>query len=341
MPSSQYPEQLPGPDEEPEFYKAGKEESMSSEAVFVGIDVSKENLDVGVLPTGEHWRTPNQDKPIASLIKRLKPLKPTLIVLEATGGFEVKTVSMLSDADLPVVALNPRQVRDFAKALGVLQKTDKVDAMVLARFAQGINPPLRPVKDAETRAFTSLVNRRAQLLSILTGEKNRLHCPENSKEVRDSLNEHIRWLEKMLKDINDKLNKSIKMHPVWSEKARILESVPGVGPVVIFTLMAHLSELGRLNRKEIAKLCGVAPLNQDSGKHQGYRRVWGGRARVRKALYMAALVATRYNPVIKDMYERLRQGGKDFKVAITACMRKLLTILNSMIKNGKTWDPVR
>lgn len=312
---------------------------MSTKSLFVGIDVSKANLDVALWPSGETWRTPNMPKDIALLVKRLLELAPALIVLEATGGFEVKAVSALADAGLPVVTLNPRQVRDFAKAMGVLQKTDKIDALVLARFAQGINPPLRPVKDAETRDMTSLVTRRTQLLTMLTAEKNRLHSPGNSAEVVNDLKDHIAWLEKRLKETNNKLAKMIREHPVWSEKANIIQSVPGVGPVLTFTLLAHLGELGRLNRKEIAKLCGVAPLNRDSGKSTGQRRVWGGRAQVRDVLYMATLAATRFNPAIKTMYDRLMAAGKEFKVAMTACMHKLLLILNSMVKHGAAWNP--
>lgn len=312
---------------------------MSKQSIYVGIDVSKADLDVALWPSGETWRTPNQPKEIALLVERLGKLTPALIVLEATGGFEVKTVAALADAGLPVVTMNPRQVRDFAKAMGVLQKTDKIDALVLARFGQGINPPLRPVKDAESRDMGSLVNRRAQLLTMLTAEKNRLHAPGNSTAVTKDLKDHIAWLEKRLETTNKKLDKLVREHPVWSEKAKILQSVPGVGPVLTFVLLAHLGELGRLNRKEISKLCGVAPLNRDSGKAHRPRRVWGGRAQVRDALYMATLVATRFNPAIKAMYERLMAAGKEFKVAMTACMHKLLLILNSMVKFGTVWNP--
>lgn len=310
-----------------------------SQEVFVGIDVSKENLDVCVLPSKQTWRTENDDQRITSLIQKLKALQPELIVMEATGGLEVLCCTMLSQADLPVVAVNPRQVRDFAKATGALQKTDKIDAQILALFGKGIKPPLRLVKDKKTQELTSLVNRRSQLLIMLTAERNRLKSPVNSAEVAADIQVHIDWLENRLKEVNVRLKQEIKSHSVWSKKAKILESVPGVGPVLILTLIAHLGELGRLNRKQIAKLCGVAPLNQDSGKHKGYRRVWGGRAQVREVLYMAALVAKQHNPVIKAMYDRLRAAGKAFKVAMTACMRKLLTILNAMIKNDALWSP--
>ena len=272
------------------------------------------------------------------MVRRLKEVNPELIVMEATGGYEVAVVEALDTAGLPAVALNARQVRDFAKATGVLQKTDKIDALVLAQFAQKIKPPLRPVKDAKTRELASLINRRAQLLVMLTAENNRLKAPAVSARVRKQIQEHIEWLHRQLDQINHDLDQMVKQDPVWSEKARLLQSVPGVGPVLVWTLIAHLNELGFLNRKQIAKLCGLAPLNRDSGQYRGRRCVWGGRARVREVLYMAALVATRWNPVIKAMYERLRSKCKTFKVAITACMRKLLTILNAMMKNGTPWN---
>lgn len=305
------------------------------EKLFVGIDVSKDKLDVALLPSDERWSVGNNEAEIPSLVERLKQLNPSLIVLEATGGLETLVAASLGTAKLPVAVVNPRQARDFAKAIGKLAKTDDIDAGVLALFAERIRPEPRPLKDQELQELTDLLTRRNQLVAMLTGEKNRLSSAP--KTTRKDIKEHIDWLEKRIKESNGTLEKLIQKTPIWREKDALLQSVPGVGPVLSVSLLSGLPELGDLNRKQIATLVGVAPLNCDSGKLRGRRIIWGGRADVRSTLYMATLAATRFNPVIKAFYQRLIQAGKKPKVAITACMRKLLTILNAMIKNSTPW----
>lgn len=309
---------------------------MDSGSVFVGIDVSKAHLDVAVRPGEVEWRSPNTDAGVREVTDRLKWRAPSLIVLEATGGMEVPLVSALAIQGLPVVVVNPRQVRDFARSTGRLAKTDALDARVLAHFAEAVKPELRALPDEQAQRLSALLSRRRQISEMLTAERNRLLSAD--VPVSRRLKVHIRWLERELSGIDGDLDGSIKENPVWRVKDDILKSVPGIGPVVSFTLLSELPELGQLNRKQIAALAGVAPLNRDSGTLAGRRTVWGGRARVRAALYMAALVASRYNPVIRDFYTRLCAAGKPRKVALTACMRKLLLILNSMIKNEETWD---
>lgn len=305
------------------------------EKLFVGIDVSKDKLDVALLPSDERWSVGNNEAEIPSLVERLKQLNPSLIVLEATGGLETLVAASLGTAKLPVAVVNPRQARDFARAIGKLAKTDDIDAGVLALFAERIRPEPRPLKDQELQELTDLLTRRNQLVAMLTGEKNRLSSAP--KITRKDIKEHIDWLEKRIKESNGTLEKLIQKTPIWREKDALLQSVPGVGPVLSVSLLSGLPELGDLNRKQIATLVGVAPLNRDSGKLRGRRIIWGGRADVRSTLYMATLAATRFNPVIKAFYQRLIQAGKKPKVAITACMRKLLTILNAMIKNSTPW----
>jgi transposase len=258
-----------------------------------------------------------------------------LIVLGATGGLEVPLAGALAAAGLPVVVINPRQVRDFARATGQLAKTDRLDAQILARFAEAIRPPIRPVPDEQTQALAALVARRRQLIEMLTAEKNRMRLAARPMQKR--VQAHVTWLEKELATINTDLTATMRESPVWREKEEVLRSVPGVGPVLTTTLFANLPELGTLTRKEVAALAGVAPFPRDSGTLKGRRAIWGGRAHVRAALYMAALVATRRNPVIRAFYQRLCQAGKAKKVALTACMRKLLTILNAMLKSGRPW----
>ena len=276
-----------------------------------------------------------QDAGAKQVAARLKDLRPELVVLEATGGMEGTAASALAILGVPVVVVNPRQVRDFAKSTGRLAKTDLLDARVLAHFAEAVKPEPRPLPDQQARQFSALLSRRRQISEMLTAERNRLQSADST--VRRRLKVHIRWLERELSDINDDLDGAIKESPLWRVKDDILKSVPGIGPVVSFTLLSELPELGQLNRKEIAALAGVAPLNRDSGTLAGRRTVWGGRTRVRAALYMAALVASRYNPVIRDFYLRLCTAGKPKKVALTACMRKLLLILNSMIRRKEKW----
>ena len=308
---------------------------MSASAVFAGIDVSKAHLDVAVRPVEVEWRSPNTDAGAKQVAARLKDLRPELVVLEATGGMEGTAASALAILGVPVVVVNPRQVRDFAKSTGRLAKTDLLDARVLAHFAEAVKPEPRPLRDEQARQLSGLLSRRRQISEMLTAERNRLQSADST--VRRRLKVHIRWLERELSDINDDLDGAIKESPLWRVKDDILKSVPGIGPVVSFTLLSDLPELGQLNRKEIAALAGVAPLNRDSGTLAGRRTVWGGRTRVRAALYMAALVASRYNPVIRDFYLRLCTAGKPKKVALTACMRKLLLILNSMIRRKEKW----
>lgn len=305
-----------------------------SSLVFAGIDVSQARLDVAV-SDGQTWSVPHDESAITTLVAQLAALHPTLIVLEATGGLEIPVTSALATAGLPVVVVNPRQVRDFARAKGLLAKTDALDAQVLAQFAERIRPQPRPLPDAEARNLAALWTRRRQLVEMLSAEKNRLSSASSS--VRKSLRNHIAWLERELQHTNTDLTAAIQQSPVWREKDELLRTVPGVGPVLTSTLLANLPELGTLTNKQIAALVGVAPLNRDSGTLRGRRTVWGGRAQVRAVLYMSAIVAARFNPVIRAFYRRLCAVGKAKKVALTACMRKLLTILNAMLKHRTPW----
>ena len=302
---------------------------------FVGIDVAKTRLDLALEPSGEAWSVPNEAAGIQDLVSRLTPLGPTLIVLEATGGYEAAVTATLASAGLPVVVTNPRQVRDFAKACGRLAKTDALDARILARFAAQVRPAPRPLPTEAAQLLDALLTRRRQLVEMLTAETNRLGVARGP--VRRDITQHIRWLQRRLKAADGELKAAIQGSPVWRAKDDLLQSVPGVGRVLSLTLLAELPELGRLSRREIAALVGVAPLNRDSGRRRGKRLVWGGRAPVRAVLYMAALAATRANPVIRAFFERLRAAGKPFKVAVTACMRKLLTILNAMVHHDTRW----
>ncbi len=309
---------------------------MTSAPVFVGIDVSKDRLDVALRPLADGWSVPNADPGIASLVDRLRPLTPALIVLEATGGLELPLTGALAAAGLPVVVVNPRQVRDFARATGKLAKTDALDAAVLAQFADAVRPALRPLPDGEMQALSALLARRRQLLEMRTAEQHRLGMAR--PPVRKGIRAHIAWLDRHLAQTDDDLARAIRESPLWRERDDLLQSTPGVGPVLARTLLASLPELGTLNRKQIAALVGVAPLNRDSGTLRGRRSVWGGRAHVRAALYMSALAATRHNPVIRPFYQRLCAAGKAKKVALTACMHKLLLILNAMVKHRIPWQ---
>jgi transposase len=308
---------------------------MVPTSVFVGIDVAKAHLDVAVRPSEEAWRAPNADAAFPDLITRLQALTPTLIVLEATGGYEHAVLGALAAAGLPVVAVNPRQVRDFAKALGLLAKTDQIDAGVLATFADRLRPAVRPLPDADTAELSALLTRRRQLVDMLVAERHRL--AQARPAVRRNLEQHIRWLEQRLHDLDDDLTRRIQRSPVWRAKEDLLRSVPGIGPILARTLLADLPELGQLARRPLAALVGVAPFNCDSGRHRGRRRIWGGRARVRAALYMATLVASRHNADIRTCYQRHLAAGKPKKVALTACMHKLLTILNAMVRSNQPW----
>jgi len=310
---------------------------MAPKERYVGIDVSKKVLDIAVRPGDEHWTVANDEDGIDELVTRLRSIGPRLVVLEATGGIELAATGSLADAGLLVAVVNPRQVRDFAKAIGRLAKTDRLDAQVIAQFGEVVQPMPRPLRDAEAQALSALLSRRRQLVGMMTQEKNRLHAAQLS--VQRDIRGHIVYMEKRLAKLDDDLGSTLRKSPLWRERDDLLRGVPGVGRVLSVTLLAELQKLGTLNRKQIAALVGVAPLNRDSGLLRGRRTVWGGRARVRATLYMATLTATRYNPVIRAFYERLCASGKAKKLAITACMRKMLTILNSMLRHHATWQP--
>lgn len=304
--------------------------------MFIGIDVSKQWLEVAAHEHAYQFRCANKASAFGALLAELIDLRPALIVLEATGGLEKAVVAALHGAGLPVVVVNPRQVRDFARALGQLAKTDRLDARVLAAFAATIKPQPRPIKANDELELDALTDRRDQLVGMLADEKNR-RASATSESVRDEIQEHIDWLTDRIAELDQQLKKLLQGSARWKAKDQILQSAPGIGPVVSGSLLAQLPELGTLNRQQISKLVGVAPLNHDSGQQRGTRHIFGGRARVRRVLYMAALTASRCNPVIKAFYERLRARQKPFKVAITACMRKLLTIINFMVRNGSLW----
>ena len=310
---------------------------MSRSQMFVGIDVSKAQLDIAIRPEGR-FVVPNTEAGVTELIERVKALPAGLVVLEATGGLQIPLASALALAEVPVVVVNPRQVRDFAKATGQLAKTDAIDAEVLARFAEAIRPEPRPLADEQTQVLAALVLRRHQLIDMLTAEKNRLASA--GRAIRKNLRAHIVWLERALHQADTDLAEAIRQSPIWREKDELLRSVPGIGPVLTTTLLATLPELGTLTHKQIAALVGVAPLNRDSGTLRGRRTCWGGRAQVRAVQYMAALTATRFNPVLRTFYRRLCAAGKAKKVALVACMRKLLTIVNAMLKHRTPWKPV-
>ena len=310
---------------------------MSQEPTYVGIDVSKDQMDVAVRPTGRSSSVSYDGAGVNDLVAQLEDLKPAGVITESTGGLELPLVAALAAASLPIAVVNPRQVRNFARSTGRLAKTDRLDARVLAHFGEAVRPPMRRLRDEDTQALGAVLARRWQVMGILVAEKNRLR--RAVPEVRPSIEAHIGWLKQELDDLDTDLRQRVQRSPVWREKDDLLRSVPGVGPQVSLTLLAYLPELGKLNRKQIAALVGVAPFNRDSGPYRGKRSVWGGRATVRKTLYMGALVATRFNPVLREFYRRLLDAGKPKKVALTACARKLLTILNTMARTGGHWDP--
>jgi transposase len=311
--------------------------------MFIGIDVAKAELVVSMLPTGERLTVANDERGVQTLVSQLGAKSPTLIVLEATGGYELLVVGALASAGHPVIVVNPRQVRDFARATGQLAKTDRIDADILARFAEVVRPELRPMPDEAAQELEALLARRRQLLEMLQAEKNRAGqvFGKGKRLVKKSLKTHIAYLEREVRITDSDLGTMIRASPVWRERDELLQSVPGIGRVMSQTLMAELPELpelGRLSRRAIAKLVGVAPLSRDSGTLHGRRFVQGGRATVRAVLYMAALVATRRNAVIRAFYLRLVAAGKPKKLALVACMRKLLTILNVMARTGQRWE---
>lgn len=309
---------------------------MDQQQVYIGIDVSKKQLDVAIRPGNDFFRVANDDLGIAALVQRLVSLQPQLILLEASGGFETLAAASLRQADLPAQIINPRQVRRFADSTGRLAKTDKIDAGVLAHFAEVLKPPLRPWPEAQQQELAALMTRRRQLVEMVVMEKNRLGTAWSPK-VRKSLQVHLQALQEQLKELEQDLDDFIRRSPLYLAKDQLLQTVPGVGALTSQSLLAWLPELGTLNRKQIAALVGVAPFNRDSGQMRGRRTVWGGRKQVRPSLYMATIAACRFNPAIQHFYQRLLQAGKRKKVAITACMRKLLTILNAVLKHQQPW----
>jgi transposase len=311
---------------------------LDTPLTFVGIDVSKSRLDGYCSPQAEHFSHPNDEAGISATVARLGGLKPTLVVLEATGGLEAPLAAALAAAKIPVAVVNPRQVRDLAKAMGTLAKTDAIDAKILALFAEKIRPEARDLPDEEARQFEAILTRRRQLLEMRVAEQNRLGAATAPK-VRKSLQAHIRYLDHRVKEMDSELESAIEQSEVYRVKDDLLRSVPGIGPVASRTLLGSLPELGRLSAKRIAALAGLAPMARDSGTLKGRRMICGGRADVRSALDMATLSAVRYNPTLKAFYDRLRGVGKPAKLALTAAARKLLTILNAMIKANQAWAP--
>jgi transposase len=303
---------------------------------FIGIDVSKKMLEVAVHDRETNFHCANLDSAFPTLIADLIALGPVLIVLEATGGYETAVTKALHRAGLPVVIVNPRQVRHFAKAVGQLAKTDRLDARVLAHFAAVIRPPLRPLKSEETQQLDALLSRRRQLVEMMAAEKNRRRT-NASPEIQEEIDEHIHWLKDRIKALDKQVAQQCKRSPAWQRKSEVLLSVPGIGPVVSLACLAELPELGTLNRQQISTLVGVAPLNCDSGKHRGSRHIFGGRAYLRSLLYMAAMAGVRCNPVLQEFYQRLLTRGKPFKVALIACVRKLLSIINVMVRENTLW----
>jgi len=303
---------------------------------YVGIDIAKSSMEVVMHENKDHWTYANDESGLTKLLAKMKRLAPVLIVMEATGGYEVVVASELQSQGYPVAVVNPRHIRDFARSVGILAKTDILDAKVIARYAATVQPACRQLPGKDTQKLGVILMRRRQVIAMLTAEKNRLHQADPA--VKDRIREHITFLEHELDDTNRELKQLVEDNPEWKEKSDIIQSIPGVGPALAVTLLADFPELGKLNRKQIAALGGLAPFNRDSGTLRGKRTIWGGRASVRAALYMGTLVATRYNPVIRRFYTRLISAGKAKKVALTACMRKLLTILNVMIKHHSTWQ---
>lgn len=307
------------------------------EQVYVGIDVAKAHLDVHVRPSGEAFTVPRDGESVARLADRLKVLSPVLVALEATGGFETIVAATLGGAGLPMAVINPRQIRDFARSTGKLAKTDALDAAVIARFAESVKPEPRPLADEQTRVLSELVARRRQLVEMMTAERNRRpHL--SSKRLVKALDRHLAMLQKDLSEIEREIDTTIRGTPIWREREELMTSVPGVGPTLARTLLADVPELGTLDRKQIAALIGVAPLNWDSGTYRGRRTTWGGRSKVRAVLYMAALVASQHNPTLKSFYQRLIRAGKAKKLALVAVMRKLLIILNAIVRDHTTWQ---
>lgn len=308
---------------------------METQAVYVGIDVAQDHLDIATT-TDQVWSVKYHPRALAALARRLSKLSPARIIVESSGKLEQELVITLAEAKLPVVVINPRQVRDFAKATGVLAKTDRIDAQVLARFGEAVKPEVRPLPDEQARDLMALVARRRQLHQMLRAERHRLL--RSARPLKKSLEQHIAYLEKQMDKLDDELQDALRQSPLRQKQFDLLQSVPGIGPTTAATMIAELPELGRLSRHEIAALVGVAPFNRDSGKWRGKRSTWGGRAPVRSALYMATLVATQHNAYIRAYYLQLLERGKAKKTALVACMRKLIVILNSMLKSHQPWN---
>jgi transposase len=302
-----------------------------------GIDVAKATLDVWVEPAGERWGVANDEAGIGELVEQVAERGVALVVLEATGGYEHDAAAALGLAGLPTAVVNPRQVRDFARATGQLAKTDRLDARVLARFGAALRPEPRPLPDAQVQALHATVTRRRQLLEMLHAERNRHRTARGP--VAKQIRQHITWLERQLKQLEADLKRQVEASPLWRAQEQLLRSVPGIGPTSAYTLLAELPELGTLSGRQAAALVGVAPFARDSGTQRGQRAIWGGRAPVRTTLYMATLAAVRHNPHLKAVYLRLRDAGKPPKVALIACLRKLVVILNAMLAHGLPWNP--
>ena len=309
---------------------------MAQEETFVGIDVGKDNLDVFVLPSDEHFIRKNNQEGMDQLVARLVEIRPSLVVMEPTGGLEMPLAGALVAAGLEVSVINPGRPRNFARAAGILAKNDRVDAKALALFGKILRPEVRPLKDDLTQELSALMARRRQLVQMMVAEKNRLASAHHS--VRASIEQNILWLKKMLHELDRDLDQRIKASPVWREKEKLLRGVKGVGPTLARTILAHLPELGQLSRRQVAALVGVAPYDDDSGRHKGQRHIWGGRAQVRNVLYMATLAAVRLNPRIKAFYLKLLAEKKAPKVPLVAAMRKMLTILNAMLRDMAAWQ---
>jgi len=305
---------------------------------FVGIDVAKDRLDVHLRPSGESFAVTRDGEGLVELVDRLQRLAPRLVVMEATGGYETIVASAVAAAHLPLAVVNPRQIRDFARATGKLAKTDAIDAAAIAHFAEAIRPPARPIAEPEAQALGELVARRRQVIEMMVAERNRRRRATQHRVVR-AIDRHLELLQTELSELDRDIDGAIRGSPAWQADADLLASVPGVGPATLRTLIAELPELGRLDRRKIAALVGVAPINRDSGTMRGRRSIAGGRPAVRTALFMAALVASQKNPVIAPYYAKLRAAGKTGKQALTACIRKLVVILNAILRDRKPWQP--
>jgi len=309
---------------------------MGNEETFIGIDVASKYVDVSVRPGGEAKRFQREE--FEELVAFVTALSPVLVVMEATGGYEAPVAAALASAGLQVAIVNPRQARDFAKATGKLAKTDALDAAALAHFAEAVRPAARPIPDEQTVELTALVVRRRQLVEMVVAEQNRLRIC-TSRATKKDIQKHIAWLKKRIQDHDRDIGSHVRRSPLWRDKDDLLQSIPGIGRVVSSTLLTSLPELGMLDRRKIAALVGVAPLNRDSGAQRGKRTIWGGRADVRAVLYLATMNATRFNPQLRAMYTRLRSAGKAKKLALIACMRKLVTVANAILRDHKRWNP--